>query len=165
MLSFQGATVDDVQTARLLIEPAAVAALAGTVTPEQLDRLRELVAAARGETGVSRTRALGEQFHAALVGMTGNSTMGLFAQLVQNLISGHTDRYEQHRVRVGAPSQAARLLDAHERVINLLEAGAAQEAAKLVRAPRRGAPPARHGCGYRRRHRPAAVTPCPPGGP
>jgi DNA-binding FadR family transcriptional regulator len=133
VLLFQGTTLDDVHTARRLIEPAAVAALAGTITPDQIGELRGLITAGRGDTDVTRTRALGEQFHAALVGMTGNAAMTLFAQLVQNLISAHTDRYEQHRRRVGAPSRAEELLDAHDHLVDLLEVGAAREAARSWR--------------------------------
>jgi GntR family transcriptional repressor for pyruvate dehydrogenase complex len=133
VLLFQGTTLDDVHAARRLIEPAAVAALVGTITPDQIGELRALITAARGNTDVTRTRALGERFHAALVGMTGNAAMTLFAQLVQNLISAHTDRYEQHRRRVGAPSRAEELLDAHDHLVDLLEAGAAREAARSWR--------------------------------
>ena len=133
VLLFQGTTLDDVHTARRLIEPAAVAALAGTVTPEQISRLRSLIARGRGDADVTRTRTLGEQFHTELVGMTGNAAITLFAQLVQNLISAHTERYEQHRKRIGGPSRAEELLDAHDHLVDLLEAGAAREAARSWR--------------------------------
>jgi GntR family transcriptional repressor for pyruvate dehydrogenase complex len=133
VLLFQGATLDDVHMARLLMEPAAVAELAGTITPDQLAELRELVMASREESDPVRIRAVGGSFHTALVGMTGNPAVTLFAQLVQQLIDAHTARYENQRQRVKEPSRAGELLSAHDRVLDLLEAGAAQEAARRWR--------------------------------
>ena len=133
LLQFQDVTLDDVHTARLLLEPSAIAALATTITPEQVGELRALVAAARAETDPDRRRQVGGRFHTALVELTGNAPLALFASLVQELIDAQTARYDNQRQRRNAPSRAGHLLEAHERVIDLLEAGAAREAARFWR--------------------------------
>lgn len=133
LLQFQDVTLDDVHTARLLLEPSAIAALAGTLTPAQLAELRALVAAARDETDPAVRREVGGRFHTALVELTGNPALALFARLVQQLIDAQTARYDNQRQRRNDPSSAGHLLEAHERVIELLEAGAAREAARYWR--------------------------------
>jgi DNA-binding FadR family transcriptional regulator len=129
LLQFERASLDDVHTARLLLEPAAVATLAGRLTPAQLDELRGLAAAVQREGDPPGRRAAGERFHTALVGMTGNPAVTLFTELVQRLIGAHAARFEQRR----EPSGTAAPLDAHDRVLELLRAGAAQEAARVWR--------------------------------
>lgn len=130
VLLHQRVALDDVHTARLLLEPAAVARLAGTLPAVELARLRDLVERNRAETDPARLRELGGRFHTELVGLTGNPAVTLFQQLVQQLIDAHTARFESQRLRTREPSRSAELIDAHARVLDLLEAGAAQEAAR-----------------------------------
>lgn len=144
LLQFERATLDDVHTARLLLEPAAVATLAGRLTDSQLEELRGLAAAVRAQTDRGGRRAAGGRFHTALVGMTGNPAVILFAELVQRLIGAHAARFEQ-RSEPSRPAQPpetqppetrppeTRPPDAHDRVLELLRAGAAQEAARVWR--------------------------------
>jgi DNA-binding FadR family transcriptional regulator len=133
LLQFQDVTLDDVHTARVLLEPSAIAALAGSLTPEQVAELRALVTAAHDATDPSVRRELGGRFHTALVALTGNPALALFARLVQQLIDAQTARYDNQRQRRGGPSSAGHLPEAHERVIELLEAGAAREASRYWR--------------------------------
>src|SRR5262249_39671749 len=133
VLLFQGATLDDVHTARLLLEPSAVAALAGKLTEDQLAELRALGAAGHAETDAARRRAVGGPFHTALVRTTGNPVLSLFADLINDLIDAQAARVQNQRVQAREPSRSEELLDSHDRLLALLQAGAAQEAARMWR--------------------------------
>jgi DNA-binding FadR family transcriptional regulator len=130
LLLFQGTTLDDVHVARTLLEPTAVAALASTITADQVATLRDLVEANRTQTDPSALRDAGSAFHAKVVGMTGNEPLALFAMLVQRLLDGPLERYESHRTQQHLPSRAPAMLDDHGRLVDLLEAGATREAAR-----------------------------------
>lgn len=130
LLLFQGATLDDVHTARLLLEPAAVAEIAGTVDAEGIASLRGLIAESTSQTDPVEFRRLGARFHVRLVELTGNRSLTLFAELLAGLLDVPIERHNADRLARQRPSQAAALLDHHSRVVDLIEAGAAREAAR-----------------------------------
>jgi DNA-binding FadR family transcriptional regulator len=66
--------------------------------------------------------------------MTGNPVLALFAELINDLIDAQAARVQNQRVQAREPSRSEELLDEHDRVLALLEAGAAQEAARMWRA-------------------------------
>lgn len=129
LLLFQGATLDDVHTARLLLEPAAVAGIAGKVSPADIASLRAAVAQSRTGSDPARRR-IGSDFHVRLVELTGNRSLALFARLISGLLDGAIERHDAERRKQHAPSQAGELIDDHERIIDLIEAGASREAAR-----------------------------------
>ncbi|GAA5153367.1 FadR/GntR family transcriptional regulator [Pseudonocardia eucalypti] len=130
LLLYQGATLDDVHTARLLLEPAAVARLAGTVSAEGIASLRESVAANLATTDAGETRRIGSEFHIRLVELTGNRSLVLFARLISGLLDGALARHESERLKQREPSRSGELIADHSRIIDLIEAGAAREAAR-----------------------------------
>jgi DNA-binding FadR family transcriptional regulator len=134
VLMFHATTLDDVHTARLMLEPAAVAELA--VRPpskDQLDSLRDLLAQTRNETDPAILCAVGGRFHTALVALAGSPALTLFQELVQQLIDAHSARFENQRARTREPSRSGELLDAHEQVIVLIAAGDTTNAARCWR--------------------------------
>jgi DNA-binding FadR family transcriptional regulator len=130
LLLFQGATLDDVHTARVLLEPAAVAVIAGSATPDDIASLRELLADAVSRTDPAEVRRIGARFHIRLVELTGNRSLALFAELLSGLLDVPIERHDADRLSKQIPSRAAGLLDQHSRVIDLIEAGASREAAR-----------------------------------
>jgi DNA-binding FadR family transcriptional regulator len=134
VLMFHATSLDDVHTARLLLEPAAIRELAHRPpTPEQIAMLRDLVAQTRQQLDFAQLCAVGGRFHTELVGLAGSPALTLFQELVQQLIDAHTARFENQRVRTREPSRSKESLDAHDEVINLIEAGDVPGAARLWR--------------------------------
>ena len=130
LLLFNGATLSDVHTARLLLEPAAVAEIAGKLDADAIGSLRQAVADSTDHTDSVGGRRTGSDFHVRLVELTGNRSLALFAHLVSGLLDVPIERRHAERLKRREPSQAARLLADHARVIDLIEAGAAREAAR-----------------------------------
>ncbi len=130
LLLFQGATLDDVHTARLLLEPAAVAEIAGKVSAEAVAALRRSIADAMAQTDAAEVRRIGALFHVQLVALTGNRSLTLFAELLAGLLDVPIERHDVQRLEKQLPSRSAGLLDHHSRVVDLIEAGAAREAAR-----------------------------------
>jgi DNA-binding FadR family transcriptional regulator len=134
VLMFHATTLNDVHTARMLLEPAAIAELAANPPSKaKLDALRDLVEQTRRETDPAVLRADGGRFHTELVALAGNRALTLFQELVQQLIDLHSARYDNQRMRSREPSRSGELLDAHEQVILLIEAGDAAGAARCWR--------------------------------
>ncbi|WP_019876041.1 FadR/GntR family transcriptional regulator [Sporichthya polymorpha] len=134
VLMFHSTSLDDVHTARLLLEPAAIAELASSPpTSEQIAKLRDLVAATRDETDFATLCAVGGRFHTELVALANNPPLTLFQELVQQLIDAHTARFENQRLRSREPSRSQEGVDVHEQVVDLIEAGKFSDAAKVWR--------------------------------
>lgn len=134
VLMFHSTSLDDVHTARLLLEPAAIAELAANPPgKEQLALLRDLVAQTRQETDFAQLCAVGGRFHTELVALAGNPALTLFQELVQQLMDAHTARFENQRLRTREPSRSKESLDVHEHVVDLIEAGDIAAASKVWR--------------------------------
>lgn len=130
LLLFKGATLDDVHTARLLLEPAAVAQIAGNVSAEGVDALRAAVAESVATTDPAEVRRIGSEFHIKLIELTGNRSLVLFARLISGLLDGAIERHDAERLKQRMPSQAGDLIEDHSRIVDLIEAGASREAAR-----------------------------------
>jgi DNA-binding FadR family transcriptional regulator len=130
LLLYQGATLDDVHTARMLLEPAAVARIAGTVSAEDIAALRASVSANLSSADSAETRRIGSEFHIQLVELTGNRSLVLFARLISGLLDGALVRHDAERLKQRMPSQSGGLIDDHSRIVDLIEAGASREAAR-----------------------------------
>ena len=134
LLVFQGASLDDVHRARMLIEPNAIAAIAGKASPEMIASLRQSVAHAQEQKTHELADDLGAEFHIRLVELTENRSLLLFARLVAGLLAGSTRRSSGQRGSNLARVPGVDLHDDHSRVVDLIEAGSASAAADLWRA-------------------------------
>lgn len=124
LLLFQDADLEDVHKAQLLIEPAAIAEIAGSIDGESVSLLRRSVADHEGVSELLDSLRACAEFHLQLVEMAGNRSLTLFISLINGQIDiapNRSGRDEPVRHRV---------FDDHSRVIDLLEAGAAREAAR-----------------------------------
>lgn len=126
LLQFRRTTLGDVLQARLMIEPAAVAQLAGRRDEAAIAELTELVASQRTASTAETAHSISENFHIRLVELAGNATLAEYSKLVHFLIRAHLRR-EGGRPE-SAPSDNSGFVDAHERLVKLLDAGAAHAA-------------------------------------
>jgi GntR family transcriptional regulator, transcriptional repressor for pyruvate dehydrogenase complex len=135
LLVFKGATPDDVHKARLLLEPAAVADIAGRLDEQDIASLRELVQHSRDEADPVRRRDLNDEFHVRLVELTANRSLTLYARLLTRLMDVPSAR---RRPPQSSPSEETDdgldVAEAHSRTIDLIAAGASQEASRHWRA-------------------------------
>jgi DNA-binding FadR family transcriptional regulator len=124
LLLFQGATLEDVHKAQLLIEPAAIAEIAGSIDDESVSLLRRSVAEHQDVSELLKSLRVCAEFHLQLVELTGNRSLTLFIRLIYGQIDIASKRAEDDRpVR-------DHVFDDHSRLIDLLEAGASREAAR-----------------------------------
>ena len=115
---------------RRCLEREAVALASARITPEEIERLRshvehETAAADAGDAQVSGR--LGAEFHLLLGEMCGNELLDRYLSEVvwrcALILSVHGRGHDQHRS-----------IDEHRRLVDLLAAGAADEAASLIDA-------------------------------
>jgi len=128
-LQYHRATVDDVHRARALVEPPAVALLATRRDPEHLARLQATLdeeAAAFHDMALVRT--IGQRFHREIVELAGNQTLIVFSSMLQEIIDVQTARAQQHRRERGVERAAPTMHAEHQRTLELIAAGAADEA-------------------------------------
>jgi DNA-binding FadR family transcriptional regulator len=112
-----------------MIEPAAVAELARSHDDATVTGLRELLEAERTANTETEMRRAADTFHVRVVELAGNSTLSEYAKLVHYLIRGHIRRYESMR-RQNEPPLGHGESGAHERLIELIEAGASHAASQ-----------------------------------
>lgn len=129
LLQYRRARLSDVFAAKALIEPPSAAAVARRRDPEAVRQLRELIDEEdRNGDDDERSRQLGERFHELLVELAGNKTMRIYAAMINGLIAAHSLRYGGT-----SPETRVRLMAGHRRLTDLIEAGAALEAASFWR--------------------------------
>ena len=129
LLHLRGATTSDIYDARMIFEPPAVRLAAQNATPEQIERLREVL-----DEGLAAIRAnelsypiVGWRFHTELVAASGNATLAVMAETFEH-ISAH------HAVLVVAGwaencSELVRRAErAHRKLISLIEQGDGEQA-------------------------------------
>jgi DNA-binding FadR family transcriptional regulator len=129
LLIFQGASRDDVHRAQLLLEPAAVAQIAADVDDQTVTALRDAVERNRRESDPSRSSSLRSDFHVQLVKLTNNRSLTLFVLLLTNLLDIPLKRRRPEPADE-VPEIDLGFLDAHSRVIDLIEAGASRKASR-----------------------------------
>jgi len=135
LLQYQGATLADVHEARIMLEPQAAAILAERRDPEAL---AVLVTAHEAEVNAGteeELRSLGGAFHQVVVEQAGNRTITLLSVMVQDIIDLQTAR-KQVLEAAGTVQRRHRKqgLADHERLIELVRAGAAREAERFWHA-------------------------------
>jgi DNA-binding FadR family transcriptional regulator len=136
VLQCEGATLRDVYDARLMLEAPAAGLLA------RADDRGDIVAALREaladeervlDNPVELSRAYG-RFHQLLVQLSGSQTFEALTAVSNRIIQAQADRYMSSR---GSQPERRRATDAahraHERLVDLIVAGATQDAEELWR--------------------------------
>ena len=135
ILEYRGTSLDDLYQARIVIEPAAVGLLATKRTESDVARLRQALAEHDAlldqPNRLIRTHTA---FHALLVELTGNQTLHVLTGMIQRIIDLANWKVVESDAGTVAHTQATRRgLNAHHRVVDLIEAGAESDAAALWR--------------------------------
>jgi DNA-binding FadR family transcriptional regulator len=130
LLMYRGATLEDVHTARSLLEPSAAAEITGHCAPEDLAGLRALAEQARAAQDPAEVRRLNATFHVRIVELTGNRPLSEFAHLLADVLEKSATRSGGRARGVDSPD----LIEDHVRLIELIEVGAVREANRHWRA-------------------------------
>jgi DNA-binding FadR family transcriptional regulator len=134
-LQYNRVVLDDVHRARILVEPPAVAILATRRDPADLARLEATLAEEAAVLGDrAAVRAVGERFHAELVELAGNQTLRVFSSMLHTIVDAQTARFQASAQEKGEARRSSDMHAEHERVLELIRAGAAQEAEALWRS-------------------------------
>ena len=124
LLRQRKASLQDVFTARLAIEPYAARLLAETATPEKVAVLREVLAVERGlvekpmKWGVAAA-----DFHEAVMRLSGNITLAVLSDQLRDVVSGQTALEMAEAGDIADVANRRLADDAHERLITLVERG------------------------------------------
>jgi GntR family transcriptional regulator, transcriptional repressor for pyruvate dehydrogenase complex len=90
VLELSGATLADVMTARIAIEPAAAKLLAEDGTEKARKELRRLVAAIPDARESGELAAASANLHRRMVELSGNATLGMIAGMLHEISERHT---------------------------------------------------------------------------
>lgn len=135
ILEHRGTTLADLYEARIVIEPAAVGLLAVKRTHADIGQLRTALIDHDAHVGnPNRLIRTHTAFHALLIELTGNHTLGVLTAMVQQIID--RANWKHIEADAGTPEYATRThrgLRAHHRVVDLIDAGAASDAVELWR--------------------------------
>ena len=120
-LQYAGTTLEDVQTARVVVEPPAARMLAERRDREATAKLRELIA--REELVLEDSHAFAElstRFHELLMELAGNRTLALVVGMLHDIIEMHVESSMERYPDVDATRRSVR---SQERLLELIEAG------------------------------------------
>jgi DNA-binding FadR family transcriptional regulator len=127
-LQYAGATLEDVQMARVVLEPPAARNLAERRDLEAAKALRELT---RQEAQVlDDTHAFAElstRFHELVMELAGNQTLAFVVGMLHDIIEMHAASSMDQHLDVEATQRAVR---SQEKLVELIEAGDADRAEK-----------------------------------
>ena len=128
LLQAIGTTVDDVNIARRVIEPAAVRMLANEHTPQVIDRLRELTDAEADAVTDARFASMAAHFHGELVSLTGNQTLAVMNNMLREILEAHIGRPTRPRTPQAQAETNSRAVRSHVRLVELIDAADADAA-------------------------------------
>jgi GntR family transcriptional repressor for pyruvate dehydrogenase complex len=129
VLQARNVTLGDVHDARSIIEPAAVRILASSSRRAVVKELRALVEAQRDV--LEDPEAFGQanaRFHERLVALAGNQTLAILAEMLNEIVARAVTAVSQTGTRRDSLATRRRGLRSQERLIELIEAGAAGDA-------------------------------------
>ncbi|BCB88584.1 FadR/GntR family transcriptional regulator [Phytohabitans suffuscus] len=135
VLEHRGTTLQDVLTARSIIEPACVRRLAEIRTDEDLAKLRAAVKLSRS-TVAHPVEQMTHQtnFHALVVELAGNKTLALLASILRQIIAvANHEAVEAEATSAKNTRALRRGFRAHEKVVDFIEARDGESAVQLWR--------------------------------
>jgi DNA-binding FadR family transcriptional regulator len=136
LLQSQGTTLQEMYAARTMLEAPAAGLLAQTEQKD--DILKALREALAGETAVADkpaelSRAHG-RFHQLIVELTGSQTFSVLTAVASRIIQAHSDRFmASHGTEAPTRAHNRQAHRAHERLVELIAAGASADAEDLWR--------------------------------
>jgi GntR family transcriptional regulator, transcriptional repressor for pyruvate dehydrogenase complex len=134
LLQYRGTTLADVHQARIMLEPQAVAILAEHRDPDALAALVEAHDQEVAAQSDAEIRQTGGRFHRVVVERSENHTLSLLSAMVQRIIDLQTARKQAlEAMGVVQPRHRPEGHADHGRLIELVRAGAANEAERFWR--------------------------------
>jgi DNA-binding FadR family transcriptional regulator len=132
LLRHRVTTLSDVLAARLMIEPAVVELLARRRDDAAIEALEAAVDEERAvDDDTTSAMNSAEHFHVRLVELAGNPVLSQYCKLINYLIRGQIRRLPKRADDEAALTRGS--ADAHEKLVGLLEAGAAHAAGEYWR--------------------------------
>jgi len=135
LLQYEGATVSDVHRARVMLEAPAAGLLATRSSPGIVEALRAALddEAAAMDDPAELSRAHG-RFHHLVVRLTGCRTYDALTSVANRIIQVQADRFlAAHGTERGTRERMEEAHRAHRRLVDLVVAGAAEDAEDLWR--------------------------------
>jgi GntR family transcriptional repressor for pyruvate dehydrogenase complex len=120
LLELSGATLADVITARIGIEPLAVKILAEAGTAQAHEELVAIANDIPAAWKAGRLAAASSQLHRRVVELSGNATLGLMAGMLHEISERHTRSAIRHRT-VSKP-QYDKMIKSYGRLVDLVTA-------------------------------------------
>jgi GntR family transcriptional repressor for pyruvate dehydrogenase complex len=135
ILEYRGTTLEDLYEARIVLEPPCVALLAQRRTDEDMEQLRLALAEHDALVGQPlRSIRTHMAFHAQLIVLTGNQTLRVLMGMLEHIIDLANWSHIKSDHGTPAHQRASRKgLNAHHRVVDLIEAKDAAAAEQLWR--------------------------------
>ncbi|GAA3744176.1 FadR/GntR family transcriptional regulator [Salinactinospora qingdaonensis] len=138
LLQTRGTTVEDVYEARMAVDPVCVRLLARRRTKQDLAELRDCVDGLRrvvDDAGPGAVPAPAEwaelthRFHRLLVQRCGNTTLAVQGEVLHDIVATHLRGRVARGVQEGeSPQHFQRTVRSHRKLIDLIEARAADDA-------------------------------------
>ena len=119
LLQYAGTTVEDVQSARLVIEPPIVARLAGSCSAQGIRTLRDHVEQEKRAKDDGSAFAELSRFHELLAELGGSQTLTLVVGMLHDIIESHSEFGPAQR---HDPRSVGRAVRSHEKLVDLIEA-------------------------------------------
>ena len=126
LLQYAGTTVEDVQSARSVIEPPIVARLAESCSAQDIRTLRDhLQQEKQAKDDGAAFAELDTRFHALLAELSGSQTLTLVVGMLHGIIESHSEFGLAQRQDTRS---AARVVRSHGKLVDLIEAQDAEGA-------------------------------------
>ena len=120
-LQYAGATLEDVQGARLVVEPPAVRRLAERKDTKAVRKLRDLIAQeSEALEDAHEFAELSTRFHEFVVELAGNMTLAMVVGMLHDIVEMHAESSMAAELDIAATKRAVR---SHEKLVDLIEAG------------------------------------------
>ena len=122
LLELSGATLADVMTARIAIEPAAVKLLAEAATVKAHREVRRLVEAIPSGWEAGELGSASANFHRRIVELSGNATLAMIAGMLHEISERHTTAAILATENAVPRPQYEKVLRSYQRLAELVEA-------------------------------------------
>ena len=128
LLELSGATVGDVMTARVTIEPAAAKLLAETSTTEAREEMHRMLAEIPAAWSAGELARASATFHRRMVELSGNATLGMIAGMLYEISERHTAAATGGARSEVSKAAFEKVMRSYERLVELVDAGDGAEA-------------------------------------
>jgi GntR family transcriptional repressor for pyruvate dehydrogenase complex len=122
ILELSGATLADVMTARIAIEPAAAKLLAEAGTVKAHKEVKRLVDAIPQAWEVGELASASANFHRSIVELSGNATLAMIAGMLHEISERHTTAAILAAENAVPQAEYERVLRSYQRLAELVEA-------------------------------------------